>query len=105
MNIRKRGKGKTKLGKSSGHLNLLRALLRRAGHAGLGHVALEDALLDVLRVVFLALLCVLAAEVDTLHVLVGLGAQEEYECGDEDDAPLSGKIVSSCWEIGKVEYE
>ena len=92
---------------SSFHLDLLGVLLAAtaASHARLGHVALEDALLDVLRVVFLALLCVLAAEVDTLHVLVGLGAQEEYECGDEDDAPLPGKIVSSCWEIGKVEYE
>lgn len=57
-------------------LDLLGVLLAAtaASHARLGHVALEDTVLDVLRVVFLALLCVNAAEEDTLAVLVGLGA-------------------------------
>ena len=83
------------------HLDLLGVLLAAtaASHARLGHVALEDALLDVLRVVFLALLCIQAAEVDTLHVLVGLGTQEEHECGDEDDGPLPGKFVSGCLKL------
>jgi hypothetical protein len=88
--------GKTKQGKSSGHLHLLRALLRLAGHAGLGHVPLEDALLDVLCVVLLALLGVAAAEEDALHVLVRLGAEEEHDGGDEDNAPLPDNGVSRC---------
>jgi hypothetical protein len=102
VNIRKRGKlGKTKQGKSSGHL----ALLRLAGHAGLGHVALEDALLDVLCVVLLALLGVTATEEDALHVLVRLGAEEEHDGGDEDNAPLPGNDVSSCTLIKEGGYE
>jgi hypothetical protein len=74
--------------KNVNRLHLLRALLRLAGHAGLGHVALEDALLDVLCVVLLALLGVAAAEEDALQVLVRFGAEEEDDCGDEDDAPF-----------------
>ena len=105
VNIRKRGKGKTKLGKSSGHLHLLRALLRLAGHAGLGHVALEDALLDILCVVLLALLGVAAAEEDALHVLVRLGAEEEHNGGDEDNAPLPNNDVSSYTLIKEGGYE
>jgi hypothetical protein len=106
VNIRKRGKlGKTKQGKSSGHLHLLRALLRLAGHAGLGHVALEDALLDVLRVVLLALLGVAATEEDALHVLVRLRAEEEHDGGDEDNAPLPGNDFSSCTLIKEGGYE
>jgi len=53
-----------------GRLHLLAGLFGLAGHAGLGHVALEDTLLDVLRVVLLALLGVNAAEDDTLEELV-----------------------------------
>jgi len=79
------------------HLHLLRALLGLASHAGLSHVALEDALLDVaLCVVLLALLGVVAAEKGALHVLVALGAEEEDDCGDEDDAPFPGDDVSRC---------
>ena len=106
VNIRKRGKlGKTKQGKSSNHLHLLRALLGLAGHAGLGHVALEDALLDVLCVVLLALLGVAAAEEDALHVLVRLGAEEEHNGGDEDNAPLPNNDVSSYTLIKEGGYE
>lgn len=81
---------------SSLHLDLLGVLLAAtaASHARLGHVALEDTVLDVLRVVFLALLGVDTAEEDALHVLVGFGAQEEHKCGDENDGPLPGEFVS-----------
>lgn len=89
---------------SSLHLDLLGVLLAAttATHARLGHVALEDAVLNVLRVVFLSLLGVYAAEEDALHVLVDLGAQEEHECNDEDDGPLPGESVSVCLEVLKV---
>ena len=82
------------------HLDLLGVLLAAttASHARLGHVTLEDTILDVLRVVFLALLCIYAAEEDTLHVLVGLGAQEEHECGNEYNAPFPRDRVSKCME-------
>ena len=81
------------------HLDLLGVFLAAtaASHARLGHVALEDTLLDVLRVVFLALLCIQAAEVDTLHVLVGLGAHEEHNCGDENNAPLPESLLVYVW--------
>jgi hypothetical protein len=92
----KKKEEKTKQGKSSHHLHLLGALLGLAGHAGLGHVALEDALLDVLRVVLLALLGVLATEEGALHVLVGFRAEEEHDGGDEDNAPFPGDDVSGC---------
>ena len=89
------------------HLDLLGVLLAAtaAGHARLGNVALEHTVLDVLRVVFLALLGVCAAEVDTLHVLVGLGAQEEHKRSDEDDGPLPVKFVSGCLEVVRVRCE
>jgi hypothetical protein len=87
------------------HLDLLGVLLTAtaASHARLGHVALEDTVLDVLRVVFLTLLGVCAAEVYALHVLVGLGAQEEHEGGDEDDGPFPEDCVSICSKVAKSE--
>lgn len=78
-------------------LHLLAGLLpvaaAAAGNAGLGHVALEDALLDVGGVVLLALLGVEAAEDDTLDPLVEFGAEEEKESGDEDNSPLPVRLL------------
>ena len=86
------------------HLDLLGVFLAAtaASHARLGHVALEDTVLDVLRVVFLTLLGVCAAEVYALHVLVGLGAQEEHEGGDEDDGPLPESLLVFVWGVVRV---
>lgn len=85
--------------------DLLHALLWLAGHAGLGHVALEDALLDVLRVVLLALLGVQAAEEDTLQVLVGFGAEEEHDGDDEDDTPFPRMMLADvqCKKLGRCD--
>ena len=89
------------------HLDLLGVLLAAtaASHARLGHVALEDALLNILCVVLLALLGVAAAEEDALHVLVRLGAEEEHNGGDEDNAPLPNNDVSSYTLIKEGGYE
>ena len=99
----KRGKRIKETQEIVGHLHLLHALLGFAGHAGLGHVALEDALLDVLRVVLLALLGVQAAEEDTLQVLVGFGAEEEDERGDEDNAPFPGKLLADRHQLTRAD--
>lgn len=80
------------------HLHLLASLLSvaaaAAGNAGLGHVALEDALLDVGGVVLLAFLSVETTEEDTLGPLVELSAQEEQKSSDKDNAPFPVKCVS-----------
>ena len=78
------------------HLHLLarRVAAAAAAHAGLGHVALEDAIFDVLRVVLLALLGIQAAEDDALAPLVELSAEEEEQRDYEDDAPFPVESVS-----------
>jgi len=94
----KRGKRIKETQEIVGHLHLLHALLGFAGHAGLGHVALEDALLDILGVVLLALLGVQAAEEDTFQVLVGFRAEEKDKCGDEDDAPFPVIVLADVYD-------